>query len=268
MNASEFLKTSLPIFGQKSTAVDRPLPVKPSGRNMTLRQAIASFSHLPPQTAILGVCEDGLPVLLDLTDDRPGPLMVCGDDGVGKTDLMQALVQTAISLNSSNEVKYSVIASAPEQWAALDGARTRDRHCFGFASAYSDEAGGVIMKLAEIAEQRRTGRGNGPAILLVIDDLQFMARADFDVRLNFEWLLKNGPSLQVWPVVSLPTQAALDMSRMVTYFHTRLIGHMESSPGNRLSLYDGLDAENLEPGKQFAVRVDDQWLNFWLPARD
>jgi hypothetical protein len=240
---------------------------RPTVRRLTVRQMLAKYTGVPAQTAMLGVCDDGLPVLLDLTDDHPGPILVTADDACGKTELMQTILNTAITSNSPYEVKYSVIASNPDEWSIYNNP-SNSSHCMSFQGYFESGAGETIMRLAEIAEQRRVGKEEGAAILLMIDDLRFMPKADFDVRINFEWLLKNGPSQQIWPVVSLPTQSAMEMSRMVTYFRTRLIGHMPASTNTRLSLYSGLDTECLEPGKQFAVRVQDQWLNFWAPAVD
>ena len=179
---------------------------------------------------------------------------------------MQGMLRTAICTNSPYDVKYAVISSNPEEWNSFCAYKGND-HCLAFNAYYEDTAGQTIMRLAEIAEQRRCGREEGAAILMMIDDLRFITKADFDVRLNFEWLLKSGPTLQIWPVVSLPTQAAMEMSRVVSYFRTRLIGHMPTKTNTRLSLFPGLDTEKLQSGKQFAVRVQEEWMNFTVPAQ-
>lgn len=229
-------------------------------------QMLSRFPHLPTQTAVLGVCEDGIPVLFDLLDDQPGPLLVIGDRGVGKTRLLQTMIQTAISLNSPYEVKYSVVASSPDEWTQFYSSSSED-HCYAFCGNFEDTAPEAIRSLMDLAEQRRSGRQMGAAHLLVIDDLRFMAKADFETRVSLEWLFKNGPAQQVWPVVSLPTQAGLEMSRVVSNFRTRLIGHIAEPANNRLTLFGGIDTQNLETGKQFAVRVQEQWLSFWIPSR-
>jgi hypothetical protein len=34
----------------------------------------------------------------------------------------------------------------------------------------------------------------------------------------------------------------------------------------RLGLSTGLDSEGLAAGRQFAVRIQEEWINFWLPV--
>ncbi len=230
----------------------------------SLEQILALNPRLPAQTAILGICDDGYPVLFDLMDERPGALLVMGATGSGKTRLLKMIVKSAVSLNSPYEVKYSLITSQPEEWADLN---QTGGHCHSAAADYEDAAGENIIRLAETASARKTGRQEGAAILLVVDDLRFIITADSDVRLNFEWLLKNGPASGIWPVVALAEHNALDMPRIISQFHTRIIGRMPAASSKRLALFDGLDTENLETGKQFAVRVQNDWLNFWLPSR-
>jgi len=238
--------------------------VRPGSLPRSLEQILALNPHLPIQTAILGMCEDGYPVLFDLLDERPGPLLITGETGCGKTRLLKMIIKTAISLNSPYEVRYSLVTSNPDEWSEFS---TPGGHCLAATPEYESAAGDNIIRLAEIASARRKGRQEGAAILLVVDDLRFINRVDADVRLNFEWLLKYGPAAGIWPVVSLSEQNALEMPRVVSQFHTRIIGKMSAASSKRLAIFDGLASENLETGKQFAVRVQDDWLSFWLPAR-
>ena len=48
------------------------------------------FSHQQGMLQ-LGVAENGLPVMLDLYNPAPGPLLVAGDGGSGKTAFIQSL---------------------------------------------------------------------------------------------------------------------------------------------------------------------------------
>src|SRR5271169_4634217 len=94
-----------------------------------LAELLNKFNYIPPQTAFLGVCEDGQPVLFDLTDHRVGPLLIMGDEGSGKTSLLKVLVQSAVSINSPSEINYLVFSQKPRDWQDLTSQGLRTGHC-------------------------------------------------------------------------------------------------------------------------------------------
>jgi hypothetical protein len=233
---------------------------------LTLESMLQKFRNIPPQTALLGVCDDGQPILFDLTDARTGSLIVLGDPQSGKTTLLNTLVQSAVLTNSPSEVQFVLISAKPGEWKQVTEYSTRTGHCI--TTADSEPAGleDCIVGLKVEAEQRYQGVELSNPILMVIDDLKFVSRLDSDLRLSLEWLLKNGPEVHIWPIASLATADALEMGRWTSQFRTRLIGHMPEPIGNRLGMFDGLNSEKLQSGKQFAVRVQYTWLEFYLPT--
>ena len=74
---------------------------------------------LPGGSLLLGLAEDGLPVLLDLYDPAPGPLLVAGDGGSGKTAFLQSLARAA-GLQDSSDIQFGVITPFPEEWISLE----------------------------------------------------------------------------------------------------------------------------------------------------
>src|SRR5512138_1121732 len=59
----------------------------------SLRDVIAANASMPREALFLGLAEDGLPVLLNLYDSIPGPLLIIGDQASGKTRLLQAIAR-------------------------------------------------------------------------------------------------------------------------------------------------------------------------------
>ncbi|NOH04841.1 MAG: hypothetical protein HND47_24175 [Chloroflexi bacterium] len=47
----------------------------------TLNSVLADLSPLPNEALFLGMADDGLPVLLNLSDPVPGPILITGDGG-------------------------------------------------------------------------------------------------------------------------------------------------------------------------------------------
>src|SRR5271157_4351060 len=230
-----------------------------------LADLLHKFNYIPPQTAFLGVCEDGQPVLFDLTDHRVGPLLIMGDASSGKTILLKVLVQSAVSINSPSEINYLVFSQKPEDWQDLTSEGLRSGHCLTETIKGPQETAEWLMNLSDMVEKRYNGKELSAPLLVILDDLRFVLGADSSVRLNLEWLLKIGPSMHIWPIVTLRTPDALAMGRWTSQFRTRFLGCMSNEGVNRLGLYNGLDAEKLIPGKQFAIHVQQDWLTFNLP---
>jgi hypothetical protein len=258
----------------RSLKPDRPVSVGmdasecPPVDAMDLTQFLQRFNRLPKFTLPIGINEDCNPVLFDLKDPRPGPILVLGDEPEANTRFLRLMVSAIDAREDAPDIKFMVISSQPEQWAEWIGALRVPDCCLGLLSSLDGEADEWVIRLAERVEQRLNGRHmNGP-IVFMIDNFNFIAHTDTDVRLNFEWLCSNGPEAQIWPVFTLPTLQALEMGRWIRYFRTRVMGKMANQAAARLSIYGGLQTDDFDPERQFAIRVQDRWLKFWLPVFD
>lgn len=232
----------------------------PCAPHMSLAR-FTSLHHLPIKTAAMGVCSDGQPLILDLCRGHSGPIVLFGDSGSGKTSALQSLALTAAAFSTPYQLQYMLICGRPDEWQPLVRAHQRSGHCRGFLPCYERQAGEAIIHLAAIAERRHDGRQRGPAIMLLLDDLAFITRADFDVRLNLDWLFKNGPEVEIWPVASLRTVKALETPRWVGTFTTRAYGNMPVEAASRLGGSGHIRTDLLSPG-QFAARTAGEWVEF------
>jgi hypothetical protein len=268
-----FDQTGFSTFTQALSPLKKRFkPVEPPQEDLTeqlpdsgLNALLKKFNYIPPQTAFLGVCEDGQPVLFDLTDHRVGPLLIMGDAGSGKTSLLKVMIQSAVAINSPSEINYVVFSQNKKDWQELTAEGLRTGHCLADMIKEPEETDEWLMRLSDMVEKRYNGKELSAPLLVVLDDLRFVVGADTSIRLNLEWLLKIGPSMHIWPAVTLRTADALAMGRWTSQFHTRFIGHMPNEGVNRLGLHNGLDAEKLVPGKQFAIHVQEDWLTFKMP---
>jgi len=239
----------------------------PRAKLMSCREFLFKYHNLPAQTAGLGICDDNRPLLFDLAKPDAGPLLVVGDHECGKTRLLQFMVRTAIAWNNPAEVKYLVISTKPEEWdtSSLGGS---PEYCAGLFGDYEDMATRMINRMAFLVEQRLSGRQNGPAILLMIDDLLGVEQMDFEARLNLEWLLHHGPAMQVWPIVTLPAQKALALEPWLNQFTHLVTGWMSKASQEIVGVDEKLGADSLVPTRQFAAWCNRSWLRFWLPTRE
>src|SRR5262245_14932203 len=56
-----------------------------------MSEVLNEFGPLPSEALFLGIASDGLPVMLNLHDPVPGPILIAGDSGTGKTALLQSI---------------------------------------------------------------------------------------------------------------------------------------------------------------------------------
>ena len=258
-----------------STPVSEPpvsLPARslstPALPPLNLEQLLARYPDLPAQTAILGVSDDALPVLLDLNDPTPGAVLVIGDERAEQLQMLQTAVASVVKRNSPRGVQFLVISNDPGAWQTWVSRQGFDRYCLTIEDSSSETMVDWIIRLADWTEQRRLGQREGPPILLVMDTLNFLPKMQYDLRLNFEWMAKEGPQAQIWPLATVSTDLAkvLYNRRLLRSFQTRVFASVDDP-----SVYvqaAGLDERtdlHFDRAGQYAVRVGEDWLRFQMP---
>ena len=233
---------------------------------VSLDQLLAQSGKLPLHSLVLGVCDDGLPFLLDLTNPAPGALLICGDTRAGKTGLVLSILDSVVRLNTPAQLELSVIANDIDAFMPL----AKAEHCQEIFSSQEDVTGELIGELADIAEQRRRQRPEDPAILLVIDDLaECLEHLDQQAFGRLYWLIRHGPRSRVWTIATLPMERAREIEpRFLSAFRTRLFGKtIDRKLAAVLSEDDDLQARGLEKG-QFYIPYGGEWLRLWacVPA--
>lgn len=253
-----------------------PVPTTPitqkgsQTRTPGLDQLLKQNANLPAQSAVLGVCEDGLPVLLDLYDPAPGALVVIGDEREAQLDILRTAVASLVERNSPRSVQFIVFSCEPNDWQKWAKEKGFDRHRLAVENAEAESVRDWIVRLADWTEQRRMGQSSGPSVVLVMDTLSFLPALDYDIRLNFEWMAKEGPQAQIWPLAVISTDLAKVLSgrRMLRAFQTRVMGYADH-PEDYVPLA-GLDPHAADefgrPG-EFMVKTGENWLRFRLPGR-
>lgn len=224
-----------------------------------LRDVLAKIGTMPVGALFLGVASDGLPVLLNLYDSHPGPILVAGDAGAGKTSFLRTVAQAVAATHDPDEVQFGVVTNYPEEWEGID-----TPHRAGIFPVGHNSTQGYLNSLAAWAHANKHA---GQCNLLLVDDLESVASLDLDSLRNFRWLLLRGPSRRVWPVVTLNAARYGQVLAWLDNFRTRIFGRVANP-----RLAEALGADNsatldlLEARVQFTLRERDHWLRFWLPS--
>ena len=239
----------------------------------SLRDVLLNSEGMPSQTAILGVCDDQLPVLLDLNDPAPGSVLVISDERQQELDLLRVAVISVALRNTARGVQFIVFSHMPESWNQWVDEQSLRRYCLGVIGAETNQAREWIYRLSEWAEQRANYQIEGPPVLVLFDTLSFMTRLSTDPRKKLDAIIHEGPQVRIWSIAAVSTALASSLSRQLDGFDTRLWGYSEdASIYTRLAGLSAAEARNFGVPGQFAVRVgppgDQNWLKFRLPTLD
>lgn len=264
LTSQERMDVFLEVLGRVSpkmrqhTYNDLLLPAMES--KMSLRDLLGRLGPLPPCSAMIGVCEDGLPYLLDLADPSPGSILAVADEHCGKTSLLQAILASASALNPVEQVSFTVLAPNPGEYEMLLGSDS----CNGVVSAFDRAASEVVVELSELADQRINGRCHGSIEILAIDDLvAFMQNNDYEVNCYLNWMIAHGPRGAVWPICAINTgQLWRIRDGILEAFGTIFVGRTSSYqlPSGAIAVPDYLQI----PGV-FNAWMGKEWMRFWIP---
>lgn len=227
-----------------------------------LDQALSEFSNLPPGALFLGVAYDKLPILLNLNDPTPGPVLIMGDEGSGKTKFLQMIGQSIEKIHSPKDVQFGVISNKLKEWQDIG----ENQNCMGVFPSYQNDADDFIRSLADWAHHNHSEKRFA---LLLIDDLETVSKMDKDVQQSLRWLLLRGPNRRVWPLITLDVAHRGQLLHWMDAFRTRLFGSVKNLRSAE-AILPTRDAglHLLEQGSEFVLFENRQWIKFWIPSID
>src|SRR5262245_38217453 len=152
----------------KSDVASPSLRAKPVLAAPTLNGVLAEIGALPREALFLGIALDGLPVLLNLNDSIPGPLLITGDTGSGKTSYLQMIAQTVQQTQPAEHVQFAVITNRPDEWENIPVTN----HGVGIFFVHHNAAQDLLLSLSSWAHANKSKQ----SVLLLIDDLEALTK--------------------------------------------------------------------------------------------
>ena len=211
-----------------------PFTVAPS-TNLPWAESLKPY---PPNTILLGLAGDRLPVLLDLGKPAIGPILVVTEDRTDGTSFLQAVANTLGLTHRPGEIEYCTLTPHPWQWDQAG----RSGFCGGIFSAGEQASEQLILALLAWMTKSHPAR----VVLVLIDDLEFVSSSmSLETRSGLHTLFSQGPMYGVWPLVSLGTHTLQQMDRWLDSFQTRIF--RSARPDHPL---------------EFRVTEADTWVSF------
>ncbi len=225
----------------------------------TLEEVISGLPLLTHEAALLGVCEDGVPLLLDLHNPSPGALLIIGRENTTAVNLIEIVHQSLLIANNQFTLElFRISDSIPATSHPLEH----------WISPYDRTLESTLHRLADIASARQNGKMRGPSIVLLLDSLEWVLEADPEAMWALEYLLHYGPNQKIWSLVATTLDDESVRLRWLRRFKT-LIWAADLSPEvkRQFNLPEHPYSSLLPASHCFSLKSQGQWLHIWLPEQ-
>lgn len=235
---------------------DNPQPVR-------LLPILRSLRQVPPVTAILGMDEEGVPLLIRLSSPSVAHVLVAGTTGSGKTALLRTMA-LSLAFRHPNPRGLALVMMDPRGGAAFgpfDGLPHLSRPVIR-------DAGETVEALASLVRlmERRDRRGEtAPPVVIFIDelaDLLMVGGKEAEAHLTRLAQRGRGAGIHLVAATQKPTAAAVG-SLVKANFPARLVGKVASAEDARVAAgRSGTGAERLGGRGDFLCMEEGRVIRF------
>lgn len=201
-------------------------------------------TRIPFGTAILGLADDGAPLLIRLPSPEVAHVLVAGTTGSGKSALIQTMIMSLALLHHRRQVQFVLIDPKSRAFEAMSGLP----HLLRPIVTQADQAVQVLNDMVHLMEQRDQSRVTDPRIVIAIDELADLVQTGGQPILdNLGRLVQRGreAGIHVIGATQKPSSAILG-PLIKANFPVRLVGHVVSADDARVAAgVGGTSAERL-----------------------
>ncbi len=219
------------------------------------------LAHIPPHSAVLGLDERGVPILLRLPSPEVAHVLIAGTTGSGKTALARAMIASLALHNRQGEVQLALIDPKSRGFAPFQGLP----HLLAPVVDDPQETTAVLHRLVQEMESRDRRQVNQPRIVIFIDelaDLVLVGGREVETVLTRLTQRGRGAGLHLVACTQKPTAAVIG-SLVKSNFPVRLVGSVTSPEDAKVaSGLAGSGAERLLGRGDFLLVCKGRWERF------
>jgi S-DNA-T family DNA segregation ATPase FtsK/SpoIIIE len=232
-------------------------------REVGLLELCGRLKAVPPNCAVLGVDEGGVPLLLRLDSPEVAHVLMAGTTGSGKTALLRSVILSLAMHNPAGRLQVVLVdpkgrglgelAGLPHVWRGMGVVDQREA------------AVGVLRGLVEEMGRRDGVRGVLPRIVVAVDELaELLVVGGREVAELLQRLTQRGREAGVHVVAATQRpSAALVGGMMKANFPVRLVGSVVCAEDARVAAgLAGTEAERLLGRGDFLLVVKGEVIRF------
>ncbi len=217
---------------------------------------------LSPVTAVLGLADDGAPLLIRLPSPDVAHVLVAGTTGSGKTVLLQTMILSLAMMNGPGDVAMVLVDPKGGAFRWFDGVPHLSRPVIRDVEE-GEEALDSIVRLME--RRSELGKRDGPHVVVVIDELaDILMTGGSGLQRSLTRLLQRGREARIHVVAATQKPTASVLGSLVqANFPVRLVGRVASATDARVATgWSGTGAERLEGRGDFLAVAEGRVRRF------
>jgi S-DNA-T family DNA segregation ATPase FtsK/SpoIIIE len=222
---------------------------------------LARHESLSPATAVLGMCEDGAPLLIRLPSPDVAHILISGTTGSGKTALAQTIILSLALMHRRSQLQLALIDPKQRAFAPF---RTLP-HLLRPIISSADEAALALNELVRLMETRDTQENPQPRLVVVIDELADLMQLNGKaLSESLTRLVQRGREAGIHIIACTQKPSSQVMSTLIrANFPVRLVGKVVSPEDARVAAgVGGTSAEKLVGRGDFLAVAAGQVLRF------
>lgn len=225
------------------------------------------LKEVPPVTAVLGLVEDGSPLLTGLKKDDLMHTLIAGKLGAGKTTLLRTIAISLAMNNRQHKLQLAIIAPSKHQAkpnSILNPLSLLPHMLFPIAET-EDECMATLDFLVDELAYRLEQKMTTPSIIVLIDELSLlMDEGGGMVKDMLLPILQKGPEVGIHLIMTTEEpQSELMTPAMRASVPLRLVGQCENELDAKAGAgIGGTQAEYLLGAGDFLAVVEDAVVHF------